>query len=108
MSDQIVVLATADSRSHYPDKLLADSIPRRGHDRFLVFLTNNFDLPALTIARLYKARWQVELFSSDQAAPSNQGILRDKPECREDFKSGLPIHNLPCFIASLKRSSACR
>ena len=32
------------------------------HDRTLVFLTNNFDLPALTIARLYKSRWQVELF----------------------------------------------
>jgi hypothetical protein len=28
----------------------------------LVFLTNNFDLPALTIARLYKSRWRVELF----------------------------------------------
>jgi len=27
-----------------------------------VFLTNNFTLPALTIARLYKCRWQVELF----------------------------------------------
>jgi len=27
-----------------------------------VFLTNNFDLPALTIAQLYKCRWQVELF----------------------------------------------
>jgi len=27
-----------------------------------VFITNNFDLPALTITRLYKARWQVELF----------------------------------------------
>src|SRR5207248_6210240 len=30
--------------------------------RRLVFLTNNFALPALTIARLYKCRWQVELF----------------------------------------------
>ena len=29
---------------------------------FLVFLTNNFELPALTIANLYKSRWQVELF----------------------------------------------
>ena len=28
----------------------------------LVFLTNNFDLPALTIAQLYKARWNIELF----------------------------------------------
>jgi transposase len=32
------------------------------HDRDLVFLTNNFDLPALTIAQLYRFRWQVELF----------------------------------------------
>jgi len=28
----------------------------------LVFLTNNFELPSVTIAQLYKARWQVELF----------------------------------------------
>jgi transposase len=32
------------------------------HSRRLVFLTNNFELPALTIAGLYKSRWQVELF----------------------------------------------
>jgi len=32
------------------------------HDRHWVFLTNNFDLPALTIAQLYRCRWQVELF----------------------------------------------
>ena len=32
------------------------------HDRRFVFLTNNFTLPALTIARIYKCRWQVELF----------------------------------------------
>ena len=32
------------------------------HDKLLVFLTNNFDLPALTIAELYRCRWQVELF----------------------------------------------
>jgi len=62
MSDQIVVLATADSRSHYPDKLRRIRYHDAANDRFLVFLTNNFDLPALTIARLYKARWQVELF----------------------------------------------
>ena len=62
MSDQIVVLATADSRSHYPDKLRRIRYHDADNDRYLVFLTNNFDLPALTIARLYKARWQVELF----------------------------------------------
>src|SRR5262249_61943552 len=32
------------------------------NDRRFVFLTNNFTLPALTIARIYKCRWQVELF----------------------------------------------
>jgi IS4 transposase len=32
------------------------------HQRKLVFLTNNFMLPALTIAQIYKSRWQVELF----------------------------------------------
>jgi IS4 transposase len=32
------------------------------HDRYLIFLTNAFDLPALTVAALYKSRWQVELF----------------------------------------------
>ena len=32
------------------------------HDRRLSFLTNNFDLPALTVALLYKSRWKVELF----------------------------------------------
>ena len=32
------------------------------HERRLVFLTNNFELPALTIAQLYRCRWQVELF----------------------------------------------
>jgi hypothetical protein len=62
MSDQIVVLATADSRKHYPDKLRRIRYHDADNDRYLVFLTNNFDLPALTIARLYKARWQVELF----------------------------------------------
>ena len=38
----------------------ATSIPRT--DKTLVFLTNNFTLPALTIADLYRCRWQVELF----------------------------------------------
>jgi len=32
------------------------------HDKELIFLTNNFDLPALTIAQLYRCCWQVELF----------------------------------------------
>jgi hypothetical protein len=62
ISDQIVVLATDDSRKHYPQALRRIRYYDADQKRYLVFLTNNFDLPALTIARLYKSRWQVELF----------------------------------------------
>ena len=55
ISDQIVVLATDDSRKHYPQALRRIRYYDADQKRYLVFLTNNFDLPALTIARLYKA-----------------------------------------------------
>ena len=60
--DQIVWMATAEGARKYPEKLrrVAFRDPETG--KVLVFLTNNFDLPALTIARLYKLRWRVELF----------------------------------------------
>lgn len=61
-SDHTVVLATADSRKHYPDPLRRIHYHDAEQDRSLRFLTNNFDLPALTICLLYKSRWQVELF----------------------------------------------
>jgi hypothetical protein len=61
-SDHTVMLTTVGSAKAYPDAL------RRVHyldvetrKRFK-FLTNNFVLPALTIAQIYKCRWQVELF----------------------------------------------
>jgi transposase len=61
-SDHTVVLTTAKSRKHYPDALRRVRYHDSEHDRTLLFLTNNFDLPALTIAQLYKSRWKVELF----------------------------------------------
>ena len=61
-SDQTVVLATPGSVKHYPAALRRVRYFDAEHQRFLVFLTNNFGLPALTIADLYKSRWQVELF----------------------------------------------
>lgn len=60
--DQTILLTGVRTALHYPDPL------RRIHyfdvekDSRLTFLTNNFLLPALTIAQLYRARWQVELF----------------------------------------------
>jgi len=61
-SDHTVVLASAASRKHYPDPLRRIHFHDDEQDRNLRFLTNNFDLPALTICLLYKSRWQVELF----------------------------------------------
>jgi len=61
-SDQTVVLASAASRRHYPDPLRRIHYHDAEQDRSLRFITNNFDLPALTICLLYKSRWQVELF----------------------------------------------
>ena len=61
-SDQTIVLAGPKSSRLYPDPLRRIAFYDAENERRLVFLTNNFTLPALTIARLYKCRWQVELF----------------------------------------------
>jgi hypothetical protein len=61
-SDQTVILASLESASVYPDPLRRVSYFDAETGRRLKFLTNNFTLPALTIARIYKQRWQVELF----------------------------------------------
>jgi hypothetical protein len=61
-SDQTIVLAGTKSSRQYPEPLRRIAFYDVDRERRLVFLTNNFELPALTIARLYKCRWQVELF----------------------------------------------
>ena len=60
--DQTVVTVGFYARRHYPDALrrIGYRDPKTG--KSLVFLTNNFTVPALTIAQLYHARWQIELF----------------------------------------------
>ena len=61
-SDQTVILASFESASAYPDALRRVSYFDADTNKRLKFLTNNFTLPALTIAQIYKQRWQVELF----------------------------------------------
>jgi len=61
-SDQTIVLAGPKSSRLHPGPLRRIAFYDSENDRRFVFLTNNFTLPALTIARLYKCRWQVELF----------------------------------------------
>jgi hypothetical protein len=61
-SDHTVVLTAIQSIKAYPDTLRRVTyVDPDTHKRFR-FLTNNFVLPALTIAKIYKSRWQVELF----------------------------------------------
>jgi hypothetical protein len=61
-SDQTVVFATRAGRANYPEPLRRIRFKDPETGKSLTFLTNNFDLPALTIARLYQLRWRVELF----------------------------------------------
>jgi hypothetical protein len=61
-SDQTIRLTGPKSSQEYPDQLRRISYHDAQTDKRLVFLTNNFTLPALTIPQLYKCRWQVELF----------------------------------------------
>ena len=61
-SDQTVILTSMASASAYPDALRKVGFVDEESDKRLVFLTNNFSLPAATIAAIYKQRWQVELF----------------------------------------------
>lgn len=60
--DQTIVLTGARSAKHYPEKLRRVKYYDAETDKTLVFLTNNFALPPMTIAQLYRCRWQVELF----------------------------------------------
>ncbi|MEQ1814340.1 MAG: IS4 family transposase, partial [Candidatus Nitrotoga sp.] len=60
--DQAIVLTAPKARKDYPQHLRRIKFYDAEHNRHLVFLTNNFDLPALTITQLYRCRWQVELF----------------------------------------------
>jgi hypothetical protein len=61
-SDQTVILTAIESTKVYPDAMRRVSFYDVETDKRLKFLTNNFVLPALTIAQIYKSRWQVELF----------------------------------------------
>jgi hypothetical protein len=61
-SDHTVILTAIDSAKAYPEQLRRVSYLDVTTRKRFKFLTNNFTLPALTIALIYKSRWQVELF----------------------------------------------
>jgi hypothetical protein len=61
-ADQIIRLNGFYAKRDYPDKLRRISYFDSENNKHLVFLTQNFSLPAISIAELYRCRWQVELF----------------------------------------------
>ena len=61
-SDHTVILTAIDSAKAYPEALRRVSYLDVEKQKRFKFLTNNFTLPALTIAQIYQCRWQVELF----------------------------------------------
>jgi len=66
--DQTVALTGPISRKDYPEHLRRIRFKDPETGKTLVFLTNNFALPAATICALYKARWQVELFFTNSGS----------------------------------------
>lgn len=61
-ADQIIRLTLQKSKKGYPEKLRRISFVDKERNKRLEFLTNNLEVPAETIAAIYKQRWQVELF----------------------------------------------
>ena len=72
-SDQRIRLTGKHTRDYYPESIrrIHLIVPETG--KSLVLLTNNFKLPAVTIAALYKAGWQVELFFNPVLSLSKDG-----------------------------------
>jgi IS4 transposase len=60
--DQTIILTGVNSKKHYPDQIRRVKYFDKEKDRSFSFLSNNFILPALIIAELYRCRWKVELF----------------------------------------------
>ena len=60
--DQIISLSGFYASRDYPDKLRRIKYYDKQRDKHLIFLTNNFRLQTLLIAKIYKDRWQIELF----------------------------------------------
>jgi hypothetical protein len=60
--DQTIILTGVKSKKYYPDKIRRVKYFDKEKDRSFSFLSNNFVVPALIIAELYRCRWKVELF----------------------------------------------
>ena len=86
-SDQTVILTAIESAKVYPDALRRVTYFDIENQRRLKFLTNNFLLPALTIAKIYKSRWMVELFFENSTWCTPSYVM----EFQEPFALNRPL-----------------
>jgi hypothetical protein len=82
-----VILNGFYSAKNYPDHLRRVRFKDPESGKTLVFLTNNTTLPALTIAALYKSRWQVELFFDCLSLRTPSYVIEDQGT--SDLRSAL-------------------
>jgi hypothetical protein len=102
-SDQTVILSSFESASVYPDPLRRISYFDIETNKRLKFLTNNFSLPAPTIASIYKQRWQVELFfeSSTWCTPSDVMEFPEPIALNRPLVGSLDASVRPCIVRRL-------
>lgn len=90
-SGHTVILTALESAKAYPDTLRRISYFDAKTQKRLKFLTNNFVLPAATIAAIYKARWQVELFFESWTWCTPLDVYEiSKISCAESTVGGVP------------------
>ena len=90
-SDQIGRSTLTKGRKAFPVLLRKVRYFDQETRRFLVFLTNHLEIPALTVAHIYRSRWRIELFFRwDQKSPAHQALLRHESQCGEN--SNLDCH----------------
>ncbi len=82
-TDKTVALTVTKSKKLYPDQLRLVEYYDAEKDMFFVFLSNNFEVSALEIARLYKNRRQIEIFQVDKTEPCHQKTMGTFPECNQ-------------------------
>src|SRR5450432_3867883 len=100
-SDHTVILTAINSVKSYPDQLRRVSYLDVTTRKRFKFLTNNFMLPALTIAQIYKSRWQVGVSSQghivqsvkDRSRPKDSGLVAGEAPWRES-KTAEPSDNI--------------
>jgi hypothetical protein len=98
-------LSSFDSASVYPDPLRRVSYFDAETGKRLTFLTNNFTLPALTIAQIHKQRWQVELFFENSTWCSFVCHSISRSSCLESSVGGVVARSrsaLHCSTSALR------